>query len=129
MDSGLDHVCQASYQQAEQHISLSYDPASYSLVCWCPEASSPASCVGHAGKPSAAWELYLQQEATQQSLQLLHLIANECYQAGFFFPAARAFDVLEHLHPAALYGQAKQGACVGTLQMVIAGKESADSLR
>lgn len=82
-----------------------------------------------AGKPAAAWELYLQQENTQQSLQLLHLIANECYQAGFFFPAARAFDVLEQLHPAALYGQAKQGACVGTLQMVIAGKESPDSLR
>lgn len=82
-----------------------------------------------AGKPSAAWELYLQQETTQQSLELLHLIANECYQAGFFFPAARAFDVLEQLHPAALYWQAKQGACVGTLQMVIAGKETPDSLR
>ena len=76
-----------------------------------------------------AWELYLQQETSEQSLELLQLIANECYQAGFFLAAARAFDVLGQLDPAPGYWQAKQGACVGTLQMVAAGKETPDALR
>lgn len=76
-----------------------------------------------------AWELYLQQETSDKSLELLHLVANECYQAGFFLAAARAFDVLEQLDPSPEYWQAKQGACAGTLQMVVAGKESADALR
>lgn len=82
-----------------------------------------------AGKPLLAWELYLQQEASQQSLELLQLVANECYRAGFFLTAARAFDVLGQLEPAPEYWQAKQGACAGTLQMVAAGKESPDALR
>lgn len=76
-----------------------------------------------------AWELYLQQETSERSLELLQLIANECYLAGFFLAAARAFDVLEQLDPAPEYWQAKQGACAGTLQMVAAGKESQDALR
>ena len=76
-----------------------------------------------------AWELYLQQETSDKSLELLHLVANECYQAGFFLAAARAFDVLEQLDPSTEYWQAKQGACAGTLQMVAAGKESPDALR
>ena len=76
-----------------------------------------------------AWELYLQQETSDKSLELLHLVANECYQAGFFLAAARAFDVLEQLDPSPEYWQAKQGACAGTLQMVVAGKESPDALR
>ena len=82
-----------------------------------------------AGKPMLAWELYLQQETSGKSMELLHLVANECYQAGFFLAAARAFDVLEQLDPSPEYWQAKQGACVGTLQMVAAGKESPDALR
>ena len=76
-----------------------------------------------------AWELYLQQETSDKSLELLHLVANECYLAGFFLAAARAFDVLEQLDPSPEYWQAKQGACAGTLQMVIAGKEPPDALR
>lgn len=76
-----------------------------------------------------AWELYLQQETSDKSLELLHLVANECYQAGFFLAAARAFDVLEQLDPSPEYWQAKQGACAGTLQMVVAGKEPPDALR
>jgi len=37
--------------------------------------------------------------------------------------------VLEQLDPAPVYWQAKQGACAGTLQMVVAGKETPDALR
>jgi len=87
------------------------------------------ACMSFTGKPMLAWELYLQQETSERSLELLQLIANECYQAGLFLAAARAFDVLEQLDPAPVYWQAKQGACAGTLQMVVAGKETPDALR
>lgn len=90
------------------------------------ETAAHGAC---AGKPMLAWELYLQQETSEKSLELLHLVANECYQAGFFLAAARAFDVLEQLESGPEYWQAKQGACAGTLQMVAAGKESPDALR
>lgn len=33
-----------------------------------------------AGKPRAAWELYLRQGMSDKSLLLLQLIANQCYQ-------------------------------------------------
>ena len=126
------HAVQCSAVQRCVWQSISWEHYVFHFFCALTtelDLAALQSMVCCAGKPSAAWELYLQQETTQQSLELLHLIANECYQAGFFFPAARAFGVLEQLHPAALYWQAKQGACVGTLQMVIAGKETPDSLR
>ena len=96
----------------------------------CISCEGTPTCICSAGKPASAWELYLQQETCDKSVQLLHLIANDCYQAGSFLTAARAFDVLEQLDPGAPeYWQAKQGACAGTLQMVAAGREHPDALR
>ena len=39
----------------------------------------PMLCAA-AGKPRAAWELYLRQGVSDKSLLLLQLIANQCYQ-------------------------------------------------
>ncbi len=44
---------------------------------------------------------------------------------GAFFYAAKAFDVLEKLDANPEYWEGKRGACVGTLQLVIAGREPA----
>ena len=38
-------------------------------------------------------------ETSNDSFNLLNLIANDCYKVGAFFFAARAFDVLERLDP------------------------------
>jgi len=43
---------------------------------------------------------------------------------GLFYYAAKAFDVLERLDPNPEYWEGKRGACVGVLQMIIAGHES-----
>merc|ERR1719199_450963 len=56
------------------------------------------------------------------------MIANESYRMGHFFYALKAFDVLERLDPSPEYWEGKRGACAGTFQMILAGKESQDLL-
>ena len=56
------------------------------------------------------------------------MIANECYKTGYFFYAVKAFDVLERLDPSPEYWEGKRGACVGSFQMILAGKEPRDHL-
>lgn len=43
---------------------------------------------------------------------------------GDFLYAAKAFDVLEKLDPNPEFWEGKRGACVGVLQMIIAGRET-----
>lgn len=92
--------------------------------------------------------MYLKLETSGESFALLQLIANDCYkvrleggrllwlnspssslQMGQFFHAAKAFDVLERLDPNPEYWEGKRGACVGVLQLVVAGHEPRESLR
>lgn len=80
-------------------------------------------------KPMQAWELYLKMETSADSFSLLQLIANDCYKMGQFFYSAKAFDVLERLDPNPEYWEGKRGACVGVLQLVIAGHEPKESLK
>ncbi|XP_066218932.1 intraflagellar transport protein 56 isoform X2 [Saccopteryx leptura] len=80
-------------------------------------------------KPRLAWELYLKTETSSESFSLLQLIANDCYKMGQFYYSAKAFDVLERLDHNPEYWEGKRGACVGTFQMILAGKESRETLR
>lgn len=52
-----------------------------------------------------------------------------CCLQGQFLYAAKAFDVLERLDGSPEHWEGKQGACVGVLQMVAAGKETGETLR
>jgi intraflagellar transport protein 56 len=70
------------------------------------------------GKPRLAWELYLRMETSDESYNLLQLIANDCYKMGQFYYSAKAFDVLERLDPNPEYWDGKRGACIGTFQLV-----------
>ncbi|CAN0581886.1 unnamed protein product [Ectocarpus sp. 12 AP-2014] len=68
-------------------------------------------------------------DTSNESFNLLQLIANDCYRMGHFLYAAKAFDVLERLDPDPEYWEGKRGACVGVFQQVIAGKAKKDDLR
>ncbi|CAM9179323.1 unnamed protein product [Ectocarpus sp. 6 AP-2014] len=81
------------------------------------------------GNPRSAWDLYLKMDTSNESFNLLQLIANDCYRMGHFLYAAKAFDVLERLDPDPEYWEGKRGACVGVFQQVIAGKAKKDDLR
>ena len=60
---------------------------------------------------------------------MLQLLANDCYRAGAFLYAAKAFDTLERLDPNPEYWEGKRGACCGAFQLIIAGKEPQETLR
>jgi intraflagellar transport protein 56 len=79
-------------------------------------------------QPQNAWEIYINMETSNESLSLLNLIANDCYKMGQFYYSCKAFDVLERLDPDPEFWEGKRGASVGVFQMVIAGKESKESL-
>jgi intraflagellar transport protein 56 len=79
--------------------------------------------------PRSAWELYVKLDNSQDSFNLLHLIANDCYKMGHFLYAAKAFDVLERLDPDPEYWDGKRGACVGVFQQLIAGKATREDLQ
>merc|ERR1719161_829718 len=88
-----------------------------------------ARCLVMNNKARQAWEIYLKMEGTQESFAMLQLLANDCYRAGPFLYAAKAFDTLERLDPNPEYWDGKRGACVGAFQMVIAQKERTETLR
>ncbi|KAF8796160.1 Intraflagellar transport protein 56 like protein [Argiope bruennichi] len=48
---------------------------------------------------------------------------------GQFFYAAKAFDILERSDPNPEFWEGKRGACVGVIQMIIAGHEPSESLQ
>ena len=58
-------------------------------------------------KAKSAWEIYLKMEGTQESFAMLQLLANDCYRAGAFLYAAKAFDTLERLDPNPEYWDGK----------------------
>ncbi|KAF7654445.1 hypothetical protein LDENG_00069740 [Lucifuga dentata] len=80
-------------------------------------------------KGRLAWELYRKMGTSSDSFSLLQLIANDCYKMGQFYYAAKAFDVLEKLDPSSNYWEGKRGACVGIFQLILAGRESKDTLK
>jgi hypothetical protein len=41
-----------------------------------------ARCLVAAGRPSEAWDLYLGCAASEDSLALLHIVANDCYRCA-----------------------------------------------
>lgn len=88
-----------------------------------------ARCHIMSNEPALAWETYTRMETSNESFNLLHLIANDCYKMGHFYYACKAFDVLERLDPDPEFWEGKRGAAVGVFQQVVAGKESVDKLQ
>lgn len=80
-------------------------------------------------EPGQAWEAYVRMDTSNESFNLLHLIANDCYKMGHFYYACKAFDVLERLDPDPEFWEGKRGAAVGVFQRVVARKESPDKLQ
>jgi len=123
---GIALAAVGNYKAAEEVLLLVQKEAyrqEYHYISWL------VRCYIHNNNARAAWELYLKMETSNDSMNLVQLIANDCYSMGSFFYACKAFDVLERLDPDPEYWEGKRGACVGVFQLVVAGKEPHDSLR
>lgn len=123
---GVAKAAVGKYKESEETLSMIQNEKYRTEYCY---LSWLARCYIMNGKSRLAWELYLRMETSDESYNLLQLIANDCYRMGSFYYAAKAFDVLERLDPNPEYLDGKKGACIGTFQMIIAGKENKDSLR
>jgi len=88
-----------------------------------------ARCYIMSNEPSMAWEAYISMETSNESFNLLHLIANDCYKMGQFYFACKAFDVLERMDADPEFWEAKRGAAIGVFQQVLAGRESPERLQ
>jgi len=80
-------------------------------------------------EPGLAWESYVRMDTSNESFNLLHLIANDCYKMGHFYYSCKAFDVLERLDPDPEFWEGKRGAAIGVFQQAVAGQESSDKLQ
>ena len=83
-----------------------------------------ARCYIMNNEPHQAWDAYVRMETSNESFNLLHLIANDCYKMGQFYYSAKAFDMLERLDPNPEYWEGKRGAAIGLFQMIIAGRKT-----
>ncbi len=94
----------------------------YSYIAWL------AHCYIMNGSPDTAWELYLKMATSEESFNILHLIANDCYRMGHFRISAKAFDDLHRLDPDPEYWKGLCGACVGVFQLILVGKATEEEL-
>lgn len=124
---GISSAAVGNYKVAEETLLLVQDETyrqDYTYISWL------ARCYIHNNNGRAAWDLYLKLETKNDAnvLNLIQLIANDCYQTGQFYFAAKAFDLLERHDPDPEYWEGKRGAIVGVFQQVVAGKEREDNL-
>jgi len=123
---GISRAAVGDFHEGRQLLEKIEDPSLRADFTW---VSWMARCLVMTGDPQGAWDLYRESESTQEAYQLLVQVANDCYRMGHFLVAARAFDVLERLDGSPESWEGKRGACVGVVQMVLAGKEPQDSVR
>mmetsp|Transcript_8890 Transcript_8890/g.18956 ORF Transcript_8890/g.18956 Transcript_8890/m.18956 type:complete len:504 (-) Transcript_8890:134-1645(-) len=88
-----------------------------------------ARCYIMNNEPQRAWETYSRVETSNDTVNLLQLIANDCYKMGHFYFACKAFDVLERIDPDPEFSDGKRGAAIGVFQKVVAKQESTDKLQ
>eukprot|EP00117_Sycon_ciliatum_P049754 scpid28345/ scgid35228/ Tetratricopeptide repeat protein 26 len=114
------------YKEAEEYlmaIQAERIKSDYVYTSWL------ARCHIMNQKPSMAWDLYMKMDTSQESFSLLTLIATDCYRTGQFYYSAKAFDVLDRIDGTSEYWEGKRGACIGVFQMIIAQRESRDTLK
>eukprot|EP00438_Fugacium_kawagutii_P008327 Skav233341 [mRNA] locus=scaffold394:148325:153487:+ [translate_table: standard] len=77
-----------------------------------------ARCYIMSNEPSLAWEAYVRMDTSNESFNLLHLIANDCYKMGHFYYACKARGWLGGLmlSPWRLWGEATAGSPAETAE-------------
>jgi len=125
-DYGLACASANDYKEAKDALLQIQNEKYRAEFCY---LSWLARCYIMNNEPALAWETYVRMDTSNESFNLLHLIANDCYKMGHFYYACKAFDVLERLDPDPEFWEGKRGAVVGVFQRAVAGKETTDKLQ
>jgi len=118
---GIACAAAADYKEAKEALLQIQNEKYRAEFCY---LSWLARCYIMNNEPGLAWEAYVRMDSSNDSFNLLHLIANDCYKMGYFYYACKAFDVLERLDPDPEFWEGKRGAAIGVFQRCVAGKES-----
>lgn len=119
---GLALAATGKYLEAEEALSVVASDAfraEFVYIAWL------ARCYIMNGKPDLAWGLYLDMDTSNDTLTLLALLANECFQQGFYYYALKAFDILERLDNED-HTDGKLAAAVGVFKDYLVHKEQSD---
>jgi intraflagellar transport protein 56 len=87
-----------------------------------------ARCYIKNKRPEAAWNLYVDAPSIDDSKQLLHLIAADCFADGLYYYAMRAYDVLAKFEPEPMHHQGLISSSVGVFRAVLTRKETPEKL-
>jgi len=123
---GIALASAGDFKEAKEALHMVQNEKYRAEFCY---VSWLARCYVNSNEPGLAWEMYVRMDTSNDSFNLLHLIANDCYKMGHFYYACKAFDVLERLDPDPEFWEGKRGAAVGVFQKVVAKKETADNLQ
>jgi len=118
-DYGIACANAADYKEAKEALLQVQNDKYRAEFCY---LSWLCRCYIMSGEPELAWETYVRLDTSNESFNLLHLIANDCYKMGHFYYACKAFDVLERLDPDPEFWEGKRGAAIGVFQKAVAGK-------
>ncbi len=93
---GIALAATKQYKEAEEALLQVQNESFRHEYCY---LSWLSRCHIQNGKPRLAWELYLKMDSSNESFNLLQLIANECYSTGAFFYSAKV-GARVHVHTA-----------------------------
>merc|ERR1719456_2053127 len=116
---GIACASTGDYKEAKESLLLVQNEKYKAEFCY---VSWLCRCYIVCNEPQLAWETYVRMETGNESFNLLHLIANDCYKMGHFYYACKAFDVLERLYPDPEFWEGKRGAAVGVFQKLSPGR-------
>ena len=119
---GIALAASGEYKDAEEALLVIKEEkyrSEYTFISWL------CRCYIMNGKPrylyiyiyiySLAWDYHQNLQGTSEGLNLLSIIANDCYKMGHFYYSCKAFDLLERLEPDPEFWEGKRGAAVGNL--------------
>jgi intraflagellar transport protein 56 len=124
-DKAMTLASLSKWAEAERYLLLvknqSYTHELFYLTWLC-------RCYIKNKKPEAAWNLYIDSNSTDDSKALLRIIGSDCFLAGSYYYAMRAYDVLAKYEPDQNYKDGMVSSAVGVFRGVLTKKESNDKL-
>lgn len=85
-------------------------------------------CLIMNGKAQKAWDMCMSRATQDDKIQIMELIANDCYRVGEYRLAAIVFNSLDHADPCPMYSEGKRGACMGVMKDFVNGKVDHEAL-